>query len=470
MQSPDTTDTAPQEQADTLRALFAGRRGRLLTALLFSEFGAAVQSIAYSSVLPVAANQLHGANLYGLTLAAGSFTTILVLAVGPAPWRRLSPSALLAAATVLYLAGSGLCVGATAMVAIVIGTIVRGVASGMLAGLALSALGGLFHGAARTRVYGMFATVWLLPSVAGPAVNAALTVAFGWRAALAWPTAFVLAGRLLVGRDIAMIPWKRSTAARPSPAWTLCLLLGFVLAATAAAARGYGSLLLAVGCVLATAGSMRILRLQIGAERDRLLRTIVLFGLSLAFFGGGGIISLAAIAGLGHGVVAGSLAVGAGLAAWSLTGLKPAIFDKRLPAPAVSGLTLLTAALTIEILSQTILSGATAMTVLVLAWAAAGAGMGLTYPRISSAAMDRLPPDRTYPVAGAVQFAEAAGTAVGSFIGGQTYSLARAAGVPAHSGVALAYVVLSFLAAATLATAARSRLELAGSRTQIVPR
>ena len=215
---------------------------------------------------------------------------------------------------------------------IVIGTVVRGAASGMLGGLALCALGGLFHGEARTRVYGMYAMVWLLPSVAGPAVNAALTVAFGWRAALACPAAFVLAGRLLVWRDIGMIPWKRSTAARPSPSWTLCLLSGLVLASTATAARAYGSLLLAAGCVLATAGSVRILRLQIGADRDRLLRTIVLFGLSLAFFGGDGIVSLAAIAGLGHGIVAGSAAVGAGLTGWSLTGLKPAIFDKLLPA------------------------------------------------------------------------------------------------------------------------------------------
>lgn len=247
MRSSGTSDTPAPEQAAALRSLFAGPRGRLLAALLFSEFGAAVQSIAYSSVLPVAVNQLHGADLYGLTLAAGSFTAILVLAVGPAPWRRLSPPALLGTATATYLVGTGLCAGATAMASMVAGTVVRGVASGMLAGLTLSALGGLFHGEARTRVYGMFALVWLLPSVAGPAVNAALTVAFG------------------------------------------------------------------------------------------------------------------------------------------------------------------------------------------------------------------LPPDRTYPVATAVQFSEAAGAAVGAFIGGQTYSLARAAGLPARTGIAWAYVILALLAAATVITAARSR-------------
>jgi MFS family permease len=447
--------TAP-EQAATMRALFAGRRGRLLIALLCSEFGAAVQSVAYSSVLPVAANQLHGADLYGLTLGAGSFTTILFLAIGPSPWRRIGPPTLLVVATTLYLVGSGLCAGATAMVLVVIGTVIRGAASGLLGGLTASALGGLFHGEARTRVYGMYAMVWLLPSIAGPVVSSALTVAFGWRVALAWPAAFVLLGRLLVGRKIGMIPWKRSTAARPSPAWTLCLLLGLVLAATATAVRGYGWLLLAVGCVLATVGSMRILRLQIGAEWDRLLRTVVLFGLSLAFFGGAGIVSLAAVAGLGHGVVAGSLAVGAGLTAWSLTGLKPAIFDKRLPAPTAAGLALLTTALITEVLSQAVLDGTAALTVLVLAWAAAGAGMGLAYPRISSAAMDSLPRERTYPVASAVTFSEAAGTAVGSFIGGQTYSLAHAVGLSAHAGIAWAYVVLSLISATTLSMAVKS--------------
>ncbi|MBB4683425.1 hypothetical protein [Amycolatopsis jiangsuensis] len=62
------------DEDSSLRAVFAGRRGRLLAALLFTEFGGAVQSIAYSSVLPIASNELSGSALYGATLAAGSFT------------------------------------------------------------------------------------------------------------------------------------------------------------------------------------------------------------------------------------------------------------------------------------------------------------------------------------------------------------------------------------------------------------
>jgi hypothetical protein len=47
----------------SLRAVFAGRRGRLLAALLLAEFAAAVQGIAYATVLPLASRDLDGARL-----------------------------------------------------------------------------------------------------------------------------------------------------------------------------------------------------------------------------------------------------------------------------------------------------------------------------------------------------------------------------------------------------------------------
>jgi hypothetical protein len=74
----------------SLRAVFRGRRGRLLAALLLAEFGAAVQSVAYSTVLPLASRELDGSALYGATLAAGSLATVAVLAAGPRVFGALS--------------------------------------------------------------------------------------------------------------------------------------------------------------------------------------------------------------------------------------------------------------------------------------------------------------------------------------------------------------------------------------------
>jgi hypothetical protein len=59
--------SAVREQGTTsrasLRVVFAGRRGRLLAALLLAEFAAAVQGIAYATVLPLAAQELDGGAL-----------------------------------------------------------------------------------------------------------------------------------------------------------------------------------------------------------------------------------------------------------------------------------------------------------------------------------------------------------------------------------------------------------------------
>jgi len=441
------------DQAPTgLRVIFAGRRGRLLIALLFAEFGGAVQSIAYSSVLPIASSALHGTSLYGATLAAGSFSVILMLAIGPVPFARLGPLALLGTATTLYVLGAGLSVAAAEMPMLLAGTIIRGVGGGLLAGFGLSILGGLFHDQERIRVYGMFAIMWLLPSIVGPVVNAAVTIAWGWRAALAWPAILVIIGRVLIGKQIDLVPWKRSTAARPSFIWATALLSGLIVATFATLPkRGVGIILLAAGCLLTSTASLHILRIQVGRAGARLGKVMLLYLLCLCYFGGSGIISLAAITGLGHGIVAGTGAVCAGQVAWSVTGFKPELADRWLPAPRIAGLILITVGLLLAFLTQTAANGITALVVLIAAWFVAGIGMGIAYPRFSASAMDELPPDRVLAVATAVEFSETSATAVAGFIGGGTYSLARSLSLPASSALSWAFALLALVGVVSIA-------------------
>lgn len=454
--------TAQTEAGDStspvqLREVFAGRRGRLLMALLVAEFGAAVQSIAYSSVLPIAARSLHGTALFGATLAAGSFATILVLAIGPAPLARFSPRQLLLSATLLYVVGTVMCVTAPAMIVITLGVVVRGLAGGLLAGFGLSALGGLFEGEARVRVYGLFALVWLLPSLAGPVVNAAVAVAGGWRAAFAWPAALVLVGRVLIGRDIDVVPWSRSRAARPSPLRIAVLLAGLLIAGLAGAVGGRAGIgLLLAGCAAAAAATIVLLRRQIGPERARLARALQLFLLSLAFFGGGGIESLAAIDGLGYGVVAGSVAVGAGLVGWSLTGLRPDLLNRWTDVPERWGMGLVGIGLAAGLTAVLAPSPRTALVVLVGGWLLAGIGMGFAYARISSAAVANLESDRLFPVASAVEFAEISGAALAALVGGGTYSVARSLSLDPRASVAWGFALLLGGAVTALVVAMRN--------------
>lgn len=430
----------------TLRTVFAGRRGRLLVGLLLAEFAAAIQSVAYSTVLPIASRELGGSGLYGATLASGSLSTILVLAAGPGTFSRLGARRTLFLATGLNVGGVVVAATAPAMALVLAGSVMRGLAAGLLAGFGLIAIGGLYEDVLRARVLGLFAVMWLLPSLAGPVLNAAVAVSFGWRWAMAWPAAVVLVARLLVGRDAGIIPW-RSEAHRLDLVNAALVVGGLVVASIASLVGAWWAVpLFAFGVLLAVVASARILHDLVRGQARRFRTALSLLGLCLAFFGGSGLIALAVVEGLQRGVVASSIAFGAGLVAWSLTGLR--LVGPRLRDASTIGLGLLAVALAVEGVALTHVGAPTPALVLVVGgWAAAGLGMGLSYPRLSAQAFDALPPQRVASVATAVAFAETSGTAAGALLGGGVYSLSSSFGIAASTSISWAFWLLAAAAA-----------------------
>jgi MFS family permease len=432
--------------ADTsLRAVFTGRRGRLLAALLLAEFAAAVQGIANSTVLPLASRDLDGSRLYGATLAAGSLASVLVLSTGSGLTARAGPRRTLLVATVLYVLGVALAATAPAMGWLLAGSALRGLAGGLLVAFGLSAVGGLFDDDLRPRVLALFTLVWLLPSLAGPGVNAAVAVWAGWRWAMAWPAVVVVVARLLVGRDADLVPvptGRRSMA----PGTGLLVVAGLVLASFATAAGGWGVPLLVAGVLLAGGAGVRVLHRATGADRPRTWRLIAFSGLGMAFFSGDGLIPLAVVEGLGRGVVASAVAIGAGLVAWSLTGLRAWPAGRR-PDPAVLGLTVLAVALLAEAVTQTgLLAAGPALGVVVGAWALGGLGIGIAYPQLSSRAFDDLTPEHVAPVATAVAFAETTALVIGSLLGAGVYSLGTGAGAPERLAIGTGFALAALIA------------------------
>ncbi|HZZ96434.1 MAG TPA: hypothetical protein VFE19_05450 [Jatrophihabitantaceae bacterium] len=179
--------------------------------------------------------------------------------------------------------------------------------------------------------------------------------------------------------------------------------------------------------------------------------------LCLAYFGGAGLVSLGVIEGLHRGAVAGSIAVGAGLLAWSLTGARPPRSDLRMP-----GLTLLIVALATESIAQLVPRGG-ATVIAVAAWAIGGLGMGLSYPRLCAAPLADLAPEQVATVATGVEFAELAGTAMGALAGGGVYSLADGLGVSAPAAIATGFALLAGLAVLTVVLARRARHSLSSA-------
>lgn len=426
-----------------LRVIFAGPRGRLLTALLIGEFGGAVQGIAYSTVLPLAASELHGASLYGATLAAATLASLLMLAIGPAVLVRLGFSNAIGIATVLFGVGAALSALAPAMVWILIANAIRGLSMGVIAGLGYAALGALYEDALRPRVFGLFAFMWLVPSLVGPLVNAGIAAAAGWRWAMVWPAALVIAGRLLMWRSASAIP-RQEAAARAHPALGFGAVLGLVLASWASSGHGWLAWVgYAAGLSAAIALTTAMFRQASAGLRWRMAALSGFFCTCVVYFAAESVMPLSVVTALHGSVLAGGVVVGAAGVGWAVLGLVPPRDSVRPFGRAPAGVLLV--GLGLAVLGITVVRGPSGVTVpvAIAAGAVVGVGMGMAYVVQSSAVFDDLAPVGVAAVATASAFAETGSVTIGSLLTGGSYSLTTSTGVPPAGVLGAGFLALA---------------------------
>ncbi|RHA37100.1 MFS transporter [Cellulomonas rhizosphaerae] len=435
--------------------LFAGTRGRFLATIMLAELGAAMQGIAYSTVLPVVAADLDGSALFGATLAAGNIAAVLMLSVTGAVLGRVRPSRVLLAGVLLYVVGVGLAVAAPTMAWVLAGTAVRGIAAGLLGGFGTSAIGALYDERERPRVFGIFAFVWILPSIVGPALNAVVTEAVGWRWAVAWPAILVVGARLLMGRYVKAVPWTRGGQSTQLGTGLL-VAAGLAVGAWGSGHGGpVGATALVVGLVVAAGGFVAfVVR---GSAHDRApVRALLAFGVTCAaFFGMYELLALAVVEGLDQSLWWASASLTGGLLGWSIAGLRPRPAAR--PDRALVGVLLVLAGVAGVVVALAGPHAARSLALVVGFSIAAGIGMGLAYPLLSAAPFDVSAPERTTVVGPQIAFAEVAGTAWATLLGGGAYSLAAADHPPARA-VLVAYLAVSVVAIAAVVTVARRRI------------
>lgn len=435
--------------ATPLRMIFAGDRGRLLVGLLFAEFGTAVQTVAEAAVLPLASKELHGAAEYGPTVAAPTLTAIAFIVLGPALTARLGPGRTLLASTGVYVVGVLLAVLAPTMAFVLAGRLVQGAAIGLLSGFGLSAIGALFEDALRPRVIGLFSLSWLLPSVLGPVLNAAVASVAGWRGAMAWPALVVVVARLVIGRRAGMLP-DPDTPPRVPAVSAITVTAGLVLASAGPGLpEAFRVPVWAAGLVLALVGGVLLVQRLLGGTGVSLLLLGVVAGLNIGFFGGEGLLSLGVIAVTGGGVLGASIAYAAGAASWSILGLRPSGKRLRRYTGIIGGAAIASATALLSIVTLSAANGLAALATVGVGWAVAGIGMGLAYPVFAATPFDGVEAGRVPAVSAAVAFAQTAGTAVAGLLGSGFYSV-TAGVLPTSAGVGVGYALVGAGAVATV--------------------
>lgn len=438
----------------SLREVFHGRRGFFLAAMLAAEFGGAMQGLAYATVLPVVARELDGFGLFGATLASGPIASVLMLSVTSAVLARVRPVQVLAIATVGYVVGALMTALAPAMIWVLAGTVVRGVAGGLIAGFGVGVIGALFDERERPRVLGLYAMIWLVPSLVGPLLNAGITEWVGWRWALAWPAVLVVSARIAMGRYVDLVPWDRSRElAHPGPGLLTALGLAAGAAGSAAPAP-WGPVLLGGGVLASAVGTVVFLERTL-AHRP-LLRLFAPFTLvCAAFFGLYEVLSVIMLEGLGRTLVWSSAAVTGSLFAWALVGLKPRPHAR--PDVVVVGSVLILAGLAVITSAVLALEGTAAPVSVVAGGTIAGVGMGLAYPVLSSSLFDVPDSPRASTIGAASAFAETAGMAWAALVAGGIFSAAHLAGVEARPALGAALGPLVLVAAVAVVLSARRK-------------
>ena len=236
----------------------ASRTHRPLTvvALMLSLFLAAVETTVVTTAMPSVVAELHGLELYGWV-----FTSYLLAATVTAPIHgKLADlygrKPVLLVGLALFLVGSVLAGQATGMVALIAFRALQGVGAGAIQPVAMTVIGDLFDLAERARVQGAFGAVWGVAGLVGPLAGGVIVRSLGWRWIFYVNLPFGLAAMLLV----ATVLHEKVERKEHRLDWAGALLLTLGIGAVLLAARGGRGVLAWPVALLALAAFVRVER------------------------------------------------------------------------------------------------------------------------------------------------------------------------------------------------------------------
>ncbi|MGC5010317.1 MFS transporter [Streptosporangium sp. DT93] len=245
--------------------IFAPRYRALTIGMVALITLAAFEYLAVATAMPVVAAELNGHALYGLAfsgaLAAGVVATVL-----GGRWGDLGgPVAPLWTGVAVFAAGLILAGAAPTMDLFVAGRFVQGFGAGMLQVSMYVLVSRVYPAELHPRVFSIFATAWVVPSMVGPAITALVVENVDWRWVFYGVAVILLPAALLLWRGLASAPMSEQP---PVPArspimrrlgWALLVAAGAALMQYGGAARGAGFVLLFIGLAVLGAALPRLL-------------------------------------------------------------------------------------------------------------------------------------------------------------------------------------------------------------------
>jgi len=287
-------------------------------------------------------------------------------------------------------------------------------------------------------------TAWVVPGLAGPALSAFIAHQFGWRwVFLGLIPLVALSGPICLPALVRLgpPPMRDGEAAAPAQphslvdAFRVALGAGMVLGGLTAFDLFATAPLVAAGVVVGVPGLRRLVPAGTLRARAGLPATILSRGLiTFTFFGIDGYVSFVGKEIRHHSTVLGGVALTATTLTWTGGAWLQAAWAGRTEGRRLVriGLALILAGIGCVALTlrQDVPAG-----MLIVAWAIAGLGMGLSYAPISLLMLRAAPPGGEGAASASLNLLDTLGIALGTGVGGAAVAAAESASRPAVDGI-----------------------------------
>ena len=463
--STDQAARAPGTPADSPGGVWARERRPLTVGLVLAVTLVAFEALAIATVLPVVSRHLGDLRLYGWVFSAFLLSSLIGIVLAGTLADRVPLGRPMLAGLGLF--ALGLVVGGLApdMPVLVAGRAVQGLGAGVVPAVAYVAISRGYPEDCRPRMFAVMSTAWVVPGLAGPAIAALVAAAVGWRWVFLGLLPLVIVAGVLAVLALRRVPppARAGDAAVPYlPVLGVVAGAGLALASVSSAdlpfivAGGIG------GGILLAVSLRRLVPPGTLTARRGLPATILSRGLlTCCFFGGDAYVPYA-IATVRHSPTAlAALALTGATLTWTAGSWVQARYVARVgPRRLVrsgQGLVLAGLGLMCVTLLPPVPPGLG-----ILAWAVAGAGMGVAYSPLSLTTLDLAPVGEEGRATSGLQLCDVLGQAIGTGVAGAIVA-GTAGGLGHRAGVALAFSFTLVVAIAALVVAVRIPDRLIGS-------
>ena len=416
--TPRTPRTSPADSTSPAGQGVLGPRYRwvsigMCALIMLSAF----EALAVTTIMPTISRELDGAGLYAFAFAGPLAVSVVGMVLAGAWSDRGNPRNALFASVALFVVGLVVAGTAGAMGVFVTGRLVHGLGGGALTVALYVIVARVYPPALHAKIFAGFAAAWVIPSLIGPLIAGVVSETVGWRWVFLGVVVLVALAMLMVVPAMRGVHGPGHGDNRPGwnlarIGWAVLVALSVLVLTLSAEARGplqwVGPAVAVVVAVVALRPLVppRTLRAVRGLPSVVLMRALV----AGTFFAAEVYVPLLLVTQYGLSAALAGLALTAAGLSWAAASWVQGRF------PAISNLLaarLGAAGLTVALLGLlgTVVWAWTPL-VVVVAWAFAGAGMGILYPRLGVLTLEYSTPRNQGFNSSALSIADSTGSAM----------------------------------------------------------